>query len=519
MERTWNVVELRRRKNGRVSRRSRPIKAKTLRFGRRASCEVHLDDARVRLSQLRLEVRGQQIWAVDDDEVRPILLGDLLPAGPYEVRVIQIAPQEITVELELVRPLEDDYEALVRDSQLTLEAAGLSQRRWAWRAALAVGLLAVAMPPIAHWLDSGPTTMSSPPTGLASIASFWSSGDISQAHRSFGKDCANCHTTAFVQVADHSCLQCHANITHHADPTRFEDAGLHSRCASCHLEHNGPQMATAERQRDCTHCHDDPDHHLGDSELPAVSDFGLDHPELPTSTRVAEALHFPHIEHLSEEGTKGPDGTETLDCDDCHDFQPLGGTFAPVRMETHCARCHPIGFEEWAPDRTLPHVPPEEALAAAADFYRGAALDPSLIIDGQAPWQRRPGQTRPSDRSTDPGSWAVERIATTHTLGFGDSVCGDCHVILDDSALGWTIADVDLSVPRWSAVRFDHGSHQSPPCETCHRAETAHELGESGLLPELSDCRSCHGGAHDADRTASPCVTCHGYHRADQPGM
>jgi len=480
---------------------------------------VHLDDARVRLTQLRLEVRGQQLWALDDDEIRPVQIGDLLPAGPYEVRVTAITLHEVTVELELVRPLEDDFEALMRDSRLTLEAAGLSQRRWALRGAVAVAMLAVGLPLLANWMGPGASTPRAPPTALSSLASFWSSGEISQAHRSFAQDCAVCHATAFEQVTDQSCLQCHADITHHADPSRFEDAGLQSRCASCHMEHNGPQMATADRQRDCTHCHADPDEHLGDSELPAVSDFGLDHPELPTRTRVSDALRFPHIDHLSAAGTKGPDGPEDLVCADCHDFGPLGGTFAPVRMETHCARCHPIGFEEWAPDRTLPHGPPEDALSAAADFYRGAALDPTLVIDGRAPWQRRPGQTRQSDRTTDPGAWATERIATTHTRGFGDSVCGDCHVIGDDPALGWTIVDVDLTVPRWAADRFDHGSHESPPCETCHRAETAHELGESGLLPELSDCRSCHGGADDDDRTASPCVTCHGYHRADQPEM
>ena len=213
----------------------------------------------------------------------------------------------------------------------------------------------------------------------------------------------------------------------------------------------------------------------------------------------------------------GPDGPEFLSCASCHSPDPAGMYMAPVSMALHCQRCHPLTFEDWAEERTLPHGDVAQVFSATADFYRGAALDPALEIPGRPSWQRRPQQPRPSEREDAPDRWAEEQIAASHTVAFGEAACGNCHAVVA-SEDRWTVQAAGLTIPRWSGARFDHGAHQTQSCTDCHDASGSEAL-DAALMPALAQCQQCHGGEDDASRTRSTCVMCHPYHRADQPAM
>lgn len=64
-------------------------------------------------------------------------------------------------------------------------------------------------------------------------------GELSAAHSSLATDCATCHTPV-AGVDEAKCISCHANNAAllGRQPTAFH-ANI-SNCASCHLEHQGP---------------------------------------------------------------------------------------------------------------------------------------------------------------------------------------------------------------------------------------------------------------------------------------
>lgn len=61
---------------------------------------------------------------------------------------------------------------------------------------------------------------------------------------------------------------------------------------------------------------------------------------------------------------------------------------------------------------------------------------------------------------------------------------------------------------------FDHGSHTTMTCASCHQAEKS-KAATDLLLPDIASCRMCHAGEKGADdRLASGCISCHGYHES-----
>ena len=89
------------------------------------------------------------------------------------------------------------------------------------------------------------------------------------------------------------------------------------------------------------------------------------------------------------------------------------------------------------------------------------------------------------------------------TPGFDHGVqaadtCQSCHELEPNGLFG---------VRRFKSAAFTHTRHRQIACARCH--------GDDGRLPSQAICTECHGARARVD--ASPCVTCHRYHRAAAP--
>ena len=109
--------------------------------------------------------------------------------------------------------------------------------------------------------------------GLLDDSRAYSSGPLTQAHAMFGIDCAQCHeadpdTTGYwLPVQDEACLRCHVAGAHHgldaAHPDssmrvsdRFGRMSMALNCASCHVEHQGPDHNLLHvPDAACVECH------------------------------------------------------------------------------------------------------------------------------------------------------------------------------------------------------------------------------------------------------------------------
>jgi hypothetical protein len=54
-------------------------------------------------------------------------------------------------------------------------------------------------------------------------------------------------------------------------------------------------------------------------------------------------------------------------------------------------------------------------------------------------------------------------------------------------------------------------------CIDCHNAPNA-SSSEVLLLPDIDNCRQCHGGEHATNLVPTTCIDCHAFHDAAHPG-
>jgi hypothetical protein len=67
-----------------------------------------------------------------------------------------------------------------------------------------------------------------------------------------------------------------------------------------------------------------------------------------------------------------------------------------------------------------------------------------------------------------------------------------------------------------SGAWFNHKPHALTPCQDCHAAEASSDSSDV-LLPDIGNCRSCHGDPDSHSQVRSTCIDCHEYHLADTP--
>lgn len=557
------VTYLTRRQNGGVSRRSEERSAEAVHFGRSTNAEVYLPDPRIRFEHAVIHQRpgGLFIEVEKLSGVRvngrlaqntPVGLGDVISIGPFDVTLVELPDgKDIAIEVELVRPLGDDYAQLAARSTVRLVDHGLSRRRLAWIGFFAVLVFFLIMPIV---FFSQYTPVPAKDTVGFRPDTVWDSGPISAPHRFISDQCNLCHQKPFVQVMDGACLSCHANTTHHFDAAKPEIAGIPDfrnlaarKCNSCHQEHNGNQAISVSQERFCTDCHGDIETTLPQAALKNAGSFDKDHPEFrPTVVansanrefkRVSlddtaalverSGLKFPHELHLKKEGVRGPKGKETLDCNGCHQLTKGAANFDPIGMEATCERCHQLVFDPRRPDRTLPHGQANNAQMLIREFYSDYGLRGGIndVQDPAPAFERhRPGEQAPvtAQRQTNPLEWADQQAQRVADQSFGKTMCGNCHEVSygkGKGPLNWAVVPATVTRDWLPLGRFDHSAHfDMLKCSECHAVQSSKKATDV-LLPKIAVCKDCHGGEKASNKVPSTCITCHDFHLPGAPKM
>ena len=462
--------------------------------------------------------------------------------GVFSIR-IEINNKRTHVDITIERIAEDIVEVQSERMLPTLlEQTWLSKRATSWLGFVLVLLLFLGLPLAEFYDDRADQViqdLSLPGDDL------WLSGDISAPHRHFANDCNQCHQEPFVKVRDEACLDCHQDITEHADPEQFDlPVFRQSRCETCHKEHNGTAHLIQSAQGLCSDCHAGLSI-LSNSDLNNISDFASDHTEFRVSlmtrselsrndpqawqrislddpaVRHETGLIFPHDIHLDEKGVDGPQGNQVMICDDCHQTDASGNYMVPIAMEPHCQSCHRLEFDPDDIKRELPHSDLPNLRKMLNEFYSLAALRGG-ITDEDAPdlvtERRRPGKSLTREEQEVALKWALEKAEFVAEEVVEFRSCNLCHKVERDpsSEAGWMIPEVNTAQSRWLPKGdFDHESHRSTSCESCHDA-LGSKRSEDVLLPKIAVCRECHGGQHSEDLLQSTCIECHDFHQHDQ---
>lgn len=443
--------------------------------------------------------------------------------------------------------------------KLSLEDTGLSKRIPSW--VLFVAILALfLLIPLASLLnkDTATALRNSP---LPSDNS-WISGHLSKAHQipELNQNCEACHTKSFEMVQDSACVECHSAINHHFDTTKHDIAQLSGeRCASCHHEHEQPEQVVREDDRLCVSCHGDMvTSGATQSELVDVDGFGKEHkrgalknphPKFKVSMlfpstddanpswslqRVALAdkpkeksnLVFPHDVHLDPAGIESPSGDKVLQCNDCHVNDDAGKLMQPVTMENNCRECHSLVFDQQAPDREVPHGDPDTVMLTLQEYYSRQFLMNKL---GRAPTEqelqdfilRRPGTTverRVEQSNALANPWSKADIVAQEI--FEKTTCKTCHEISIDNTgkhlSKWRVKPIRLTSNWMPKSDFEHFSHKTFDCGSCHAAEFSSEASDV-LMPDLDNCESCHTGSRTHEnKSPTSCIACHDFHLPNQ---
>ncbi|MGQ0618537.1 MAG: cytochrome c3 family protein [Panacagrimonas sp.] len=554
-------------KKGTIAFVDRTVDAPSVRVGRGTDQELQLSDMRVALAHAEIEPvqpgpyrieakTANGVWVNGGPcPVSTLNFGDTVDCGHYRLTILKPdLGTDLAIMVEEKQNSDDEQDGSGTRFVTELRHTRLSRRGLAW-AGFWVVLLTMLLVPLT--VRYGTSAAKSPDRRAAahSIAlpsdQLWSSGPISSAHAFFETDCASCHVEPFAQVRNASCLECHDLIRHHVNDldlvstTDFSGA----ECTDCHREHNGPEGTIVRLPDLCTDCHASPSERFPGTKLENVRNFSEEHPAFsplvskydPVEREFSMApvaqgkgvvleeatnLSFPHDLHLDAKGVDAPGGKKkVLECANCHSPDRGQISFEPITMEKHCAECHRLEFDtENYPDRVVPHGQPAEVAAVLRDFFAAQALSGNLqgfaTLDQLPPTseRRRPGPVRPRATRETAAKWSEQQGEQKVRDVFNTNICTYCHVVSagSDPQLPWIIAPVSLKEHAMAGAWFTHKPHAFAPCSDCHEAGKSKSSSDV-LLPEIANCRDCHGDVGQASQVNSDCIDCHRYHSEPAP--
>lgn len=433
----------------------------------------------------------------------------------------------------------------------SLSELSFSPRRFSWILALATVLL-LGLAPLAEYLWTGEEETVH---GARPLSSLWISGPLLPAHQVvLGNDCGACHRSAFVQVRDEACQQCHSDVNNHLAATHpgLDELGEFAdfdqfACQNCHKEHNEPQNIVSGSDKLCRTCHENMN--------PAIEGFSPhDHPEFALNLLQPEVrqlngtlrvdwqrqkiaredqpkesnhLKYPHDLHLDVEAVRHPLRDDALQCADCHTLSSDREHFEAISMEQHCADCHDLSFDERNPQKQLPHGSPQAVFDALEAHFVKLAFSEQRSSGFER--RRLPGRQRDDENCDKDYDCARGQALREADRQFSQRGCITCHQV--DQLPGaegverWQVLPVRLNPDWYRDARFDHQSHLTQSDETgdelclsCHEAGTSTTSADI-LMPSLQQCTNCHGDKSVGGRVAVNCVACHGYHRSDGAPM
>ena len=371
----------------------------------------------------------------------------------------------------------------------------------------------------------------------------YSAGLVSSAHAFAERRCEVCHTRTAAtagfraHTTDTACLTCHDAPKHAANQTP-EPA-----CATCHQEHRGRVQLAKTNDGFCVDCHGDLKTTHGDPKVATrVGAFPDGHPEFAALTSGAKdpgRLRLNHAVHMKDT-IRGPNGAEKLECASCHkpDVRRTGakakgpattGLMAPITYDQHCARCHPLFFDERI-EQAAPHVKPEHVRAFVQQALVGYIREhPGDISKPDSAFRRVPLNfpRPPEPPARNAQEWVTRRTASDERL-LWNKTCAECHepASAEASARQAATAGAERPLPAYARTNitkqwmpraaFDHTPHLMVTCSSCHAAEASTKTSDV-LLPNQAVCATCHAPSKGALRLGSGqaesrCFECHQYH-------
>jgi len=481
-------------------------------------------------------------------KVATLSQGDIVRIGAGAITVDQLRPGRPVI-LGFGHMNEPDPTEIKNLYITSIRETGLSKSFWSWALALSIIALFMLIPFSGVVYSALQEPLRSTP--MIPSDGIWTSGPLHASHKSIGANCNSCHEIPFRMVRNDQCVACHDSMQHHVDVLSKDDVQVfevkdETRCGSCHHEHNEPSTLAHQDQRLCTDCHEKLDGLKKQPELLNVADFGTNHPNFRLSILEARGqgaetlwervrippsalkgtlegshLNFSHAQHLDPKGIKAPAGDQVLQCDDCHRMSANGKRMQPIKMETQCSRCHSLLFDAQDGNTKVPHGDLKLMYKALTEHFSrqffeptGPAPDTSVSSTGR----RRPGgavlmTTNDQRRASD---WIEQKTMQTARQLLEDRVCVDCHVIEKvPEAVGidrWIVDPVRLTEEWMPMAKFDHKSHTTSTCVSCHKNAERSEKSSDIMMPGIETCRDCHGGAADKEKLTSDCLMCHEFH-------
>jgi predicted CXXCH cytochrome family protein len=531
------------------------LETKRLTIGRASREHVQLLDPKVGLRHavifpyrggtIRIEARREQSFEVNGRLCRVATLRD--------GSVIRIGSTVITARWDrlsdgIVLEIEEPPEATEREPatlQVTsLRETPISASFWSWTLILGVlGFLLFAPLSASMYAPARDSLRSNP---VAPSDMLWLSGPLHVSHQFIGSDCNACHAAPFKPVPNERCASCHDSVQHHV-PTGKPEAQLFAKftCEACHVEHEEPSILKQGDTRLCIDCHGRIDQMKRGTKLRNVTDFAANHPEFNFSMLMApdptrpdywvrtrmgsdsrarrsenSHLNFSHEQHMNSRGIQSPSGDRVLKCADCHRPDDSGRMMLPIRMETACAECHSLLFDEKDSRTTVPHGDLPKLFRSLQEYYSREYLEQSSgSSQSSRGMARRPGSqanVMARDEQRRARDWAdTQALQITREL-LEKRLCVDCHVVTKIPKKSgfeqWRLEPVRLTKDWMPLAQFDHASHRTTQCVNCHQGGNRSKASNDVLMPVINECKQCHGGAQDAKKVVSECVMCHQFH-------
>ncbi len=506
-------------------------------------------------STARVTCRRGLTVLVNGKHVRSATLaqGDVLELDGHRVQLV-VPPTGFDLALEITPNSTVQGSDFAGAFRTELDQTWLSKRRIAWGLFALILSLTLLLPLGQLVWHHGKAERPWVP-----VDAQWSTGALLPAHsQAIGDNCNACHAVPFVRVRDAQCAACHDRTHDHIEAAMATKVGLeHTRCATCHNEHNVPPHLIVSSNSLCTDCHAAPARFAPIEKLPATTGFSTaTHPKFeayllrsshraagtglvfdwryePTSIEGAQEssnLKFPHDVHLDGSKVRRVSDSGTLHCADCHELAPDKEHFLPVTMEKHCRNCHDLKFDPSDPARELPHGQPTEAILAIEGHYLRKFGDPNNrpVADNR---RRLPDRLSEQATCTDSAFvCAMRRTRDEAVNQFTRRGCITCHYVGDthgdDIYSRFQVYPVRLVKDYLPNARFNHADHLTQQgktgdeaCGSCHNARHSSKSTDL-LIPDIDNCVQCHSDRAD-DRAgnvavALPCIGCHAYH-PDRP--
>jgi hypothetical protein len=541
-----------RRVTGRPRYRQAVLDVAKVTIGRGADQLIQVPDARLALAHawieqrdgvLHLRVLVNEPVAVNGVAQTKGTLGrgDVLSLGGASLTVEDIRRDGV-VMLRLDLSVEGvSAETPVADAK-TLQETGLRAAPAAGMLVLGVLVLALLVPLLTSL--NTPLRTNLRDGALVPSDALWQPGPLHPMHQSIGGNCNACHGTAFGRVTDQACRTCHPNTQHHVpvqSPARARFSGMH--CADCHVEHAKPSRLVDTTSRSCVACHGDLHKLDPNTPLQNVTDFSTGHPDFALAllepervggdlvwrTRMSPPgfrprpeehsnLKFSHQVHMDERGVKSPTGDQKLTCGDCHQTDASGRSMAPIRMQQHCARCHSLQFDEHDASTAVPHGDLKPVFTALEEHFSRMFLQQITPGNRQSD-RRRPGgeqtvMTRDEQRRAL--EWTARQSLQAARELLEKRVCVECHTVTRLPGMSgfeqWRVEAAKIT-PSWMPrAQFNHAAHRSSTCISCHTGADLSRSSGDVLMPDIKQCRGCHGDSQKRTRLTSDCTMCHRLH-------